>query len=956
MIRGEKVPNGISILKTAAQDVSPMVRAQAVWSASSFKGLDAAEVMMEVASRDLDIQLNEQIAFARKSLDQYWKQALASGKELSKAGETFVLKFGTPEDIFKLKQTEEVSRMLLAKDGVPENISASSLENLQKLTGKNKVAILLDLISQKSGTSANIYTLFNKLKKEDLTAHENAISALFTSETASSEARTAAAGAMLRLDKAPEAVYAKVASSSKGTAALLSAIQALDNSNRNSFYSIVKSILTNSASKLDNKVESKSAYGRYVRVSIPDGKGALSIAELEVISGGVNIATKGTAKQSSIASGGKPELAIDGNTDGVYNNGSVTHTSESASSPWWEVDLGKTYPIESINIYNRVDCCTERLENFVLTVLDDNHQEILQSGKNPKPSPLSSIAISSLSGSGNLAQLTIATLLSMTDHQDEVHADLLGLLNQGKYQSEIINALSSINTDQWTSAKSSALANDVLAYLQKVPALDRDQPVFKKGSALLSNLTGKLPKAERDRIRLSLAGLQFVEITITSLVEKMKFDIKEFTVIAGQPVKIIFKNPDAMPHNVVIVNPGKSEAIGTAAGRMTSGFLPESKDIIAATKMINNGQTDVIKFIAPSKTDDYEFICSFPGHWSLMRGIMKVVTAAEANDKNKYRVTYKGEKGPGLGKKIVFIASDHEYRSEETLPALARILSKRYGFTSTVIWGLDNEGNIFPGSSNLKGLDVLDDADLMVIFTRFSDFSDEEMQHIDDYLKRGGPVMGLRTATHAFSNGGNEKWKHYSWDYNGPLKEWNKGFGRRVLGETWVAHYGDNHRQASKLIIEDAQKNHPIMRGVKNILAQSGGYEADPDNSTVLARGQVLNGMTADAQPDKTKELLPVAWVRTYDVGTGKKGRVFTTTHGASEDLLNEGFRRMMINASMWAVGLETAIKADNNIDFVGPYKPTTFNFDGYKVNIKPADLAGFESLIMPGEIFKKSK
>src|SRR5690606_36849903 len=123
-----------------------------------------------------------------------------------------------------------------------------------------------------------------------------------------------------------------------------------------------------------------------------------------------------------------------------------------------------------------------------------------------------------------------------------------------------------------------------------------------------------------------------------------------------------------------------------------------------------------------------------------------------------------------------------------------------------------------------------------------------------------------------------------------------------------------------------------------------------------LARGQVLNGMTADAQPDNTKELLPVAWVRTYDVGTGKKGRVFTTTHGASEDLLNEGFRRMMINASLWAVGLETAIKADNNIDFVGPYKPTTFNFDGYMVNVKPADLAGFESLIMPGEIFKKDK
>lgn len=339
----------------------------------------------------------------------------------------------------------------------------------------------------------------------------------------------------------------------------------------------------------------------------------------------------------------------------------------------------------------------------------------------------------------------------------------------------------------------------------------------------------------------------------------------------------------------------------------------------------------------------------------VMRGIMKVVTPAEATDNSKYRLIYKGDKGPGLGKKIVFIASDHEYRSEETLPALARILAKRYGFTCTVVWALDKSGNILPGSSDLKGLEVLDDADLMVIFTRFSNFNDDEMQHIDDYLKRGGPVMGLRTATHAFSNSTNPKWKHYSYNYNGPMEAWKDGFGERILGETWVGHYGTNHKQASKFIIEESQKEHPLMRGVKNIWTQSGGYVAYP-SGTVLARGQVLNGMTPDAKADTTKELLPVAWVRSYDLGSGKKGRVFTTTNGASEDLLNEGFRRMLINASLWTIGLDNEIKADNNIDFVGPYKPSTFNFEGYKANVKPSDLAGWDSLIMPGEMVKQKK
>ncbi|MGV8878689.1 MAG: PVC-type heme-binding CxxCH protein [Sphingobacteriaceae bacterium] len=950
--QGPKIANGIALLKKAATDPDPFVRSQAVWAASTFEGLDAADIMMEVASQPMDIQLGEQVAFAEKSLNKYWKEALAAGKELSAAGVKFVLNKGTGEEIAQLKQTEEVSRMLLSKNGVSAEVSLSALNNLQKLTGKNKAGILLELIDQKDGAGTGIYQLFNTLSEADVAAQKPAIVALFTKESAASPARVAAAGSLINSGEAPAAIYARVASSSKGTAAFLTAIQAIkDGKKRDEFYPLVKSLLDSKSVALSGKVEIKNVPGRYVRISIPDGKGAMSIAELEVISGGVNIALKGTAKQSSMVNGGNPKLAIDGNTDGVYNNGSVTHTSESGTNPWWEVDLLRSQPIERINIYNRVDCCNERLENFVVTIFDENHQEILTSGKNPRPNPVTNIPIESLAGSGSLSQLVIATLMDMPGHKEAVYADLLTRLQKGQYEGEIVNALATIKTSDFPQGSIKSLADNLLAFLQKVPALNRDQKSFKTGSELLSGLSARLTKAERDKIKASLSGLQFVEITIHSIPERMKFDISEFTVIAGQPVKIIFKNPDAMPHNVVVLNPGKAEAVGTLAGKMTSGFIPQSKDIIAHTKLVNNGQTDEIKFIAPEKTADYDFICSFPGHWSMMRGVMKVVTSAEANDNSKYRTVYKGDKGQGLGKKIVFIATDHEYRSEESLPALARILAKRYGFTCTVLWALDESGNILPGSSNLKGLDVLDDADLMVIFTRFADFADDEMQHIDDYLKRGGPVMGFRTATHAFSIKSTAKWGHYSWDYNGPLKEWKNGFGKRVLGETWVDHYGTNHKQASKLIVENDQKLHPIMRGVKNIWAQSGGYVANPDNSTILAKGQVLNGMTPDAEPDKTKELLPVAWVRTYDLGTGKKGRVFATTHGASEDLLSEGFRRMVINASLWTVGLESSIKPDNNVDFVGNYSPTTFNFEGYKANVKPADLAGWESVIMPGQV-----
>ncbi len=295
----------------------------------------------------------------------------------------------------------------------------------------------------------------------------------------------------------------------------------------------------------------------------------------------------------------------------------------------------------------------------------------------------------------------------------------------------------------------------------------------------------------------------------------------------------------------------------------------------------------------------------------------------------------------------MLIAGDHEYRGEETLPALARILAKRYGFKCSFFVTTDpTDGTILPGSSHISGLEALRDADLMVLFTRFQAFDDEQMQHIEEYLASGKPVIGLRTSTHGF-NGLKGKFVKYNDGYDGDEKAWAGGFGETVLGEHWVGHYGRNHKQSSRLILEADQRTHPILRGVKDVHVQSGGYNAHPrEGSTVLAKGQILNGMQATAKPDPSKEILPVAWVRTYQADN-PGSRVFATTHGASEDILNEGFRRMLINAHLWCLGLEDAIKPDNPIGFVGPYHPTTFNFDGHRKGVKPADIAGWETPIL---------
>lgn len=326
--------------------------------------------------------------------------------------------------------------------------------------------------------------------------------------------------------------------------------------------------------------------------------------------------------------------------------------------------------------------------------------------------------------------------------------------------------------------------------------------------------------------------------------------------------------------------------------------------------------------------------------------LLLAVSNARAAD-NPHSVVYEGEAGPGKGKHIVFLAGDHEYRSEESLPALARILAKHYGFRCSVFFTTDPKtGFIKPGSSHIAGLEVLKDADLLVVFLRFQDFPDDQMKHIVDYLERGGPVVGLRTSTHAFQI--KRKDARYRKFSTGGTKEFRGGFGRQILGETWVGHYGANHRQSSRLVLQPDQAKHPILRGVKDVWVQSGGYRAFPiEGSTILAKGQILDGMKPDAPPAKDKDVLAVAWARTYRIAD-KEGRVFSTTHGASEDILNEGFRRMLVNACLWGAGLEDAIKPGNKVAFVGPYQPVTFKFNGFVTGVRPADLAGWETPIMP--------
>lgn len=282
-------------------------------------------------------------------------------------------------------------------------------------------------------------------------------------------------------------------------------------------------------------------------------------------------------------------------------------------------------------------------------------------------------------------------------------------------------------------------------------------------------------------------------------------------------------------------------------------------------------------------------------------------------------------RAPGRGKRIVFVVGDQEYRSEESMPALARILAERHGFECTVLLPVNRRtGKVDPATvDNIPGLSALRSAGLMVLFTRWLELPDDQMKEIVDYTNSGRPIVALRTATHPFNYRGNKGSPYAKYSYDN--KEFEGGYGRQVLGETWVRHYGLHEKESTRGVIAPGLENHPILRGVHDVWGASDVYAVTTltGDSKPLLMGQVLAGMDPSSPPDPARsQLMPIAWIKTYTGDRGKTDRIFVTTMGHALDFTNQGFRRMLVNACYWALGLEKKIDPASNVDFVGPYNP----------------------------------
>ena len=200
-----------------------------------------------------------------------------------------------------------------------------------------------------------------------------------------------------------------------------------------------------------------------------------------------------------------------------------------------------------------------------------------------------------------------------------------------------ITALRTIPESAWPRERLEPLARAIVAIVKETPPAKRTDAAMIEAIQLGDKVAALLPDEARRSIRRDLRALGVQVVAVATVPEQMLFDIKWFAVEAGKPVQIVLTNPDAMQHNMVIGAPRSVQEIGTAAATLpppsdpqARAYVPDSPLVLQATRLLSGGETQRLNFTAPDKPGEYVYLCTFPGHWIRMYGVMLVVPDLEA--------------------------------------------------------------------------------------------------------------------------------------------------------------------------------------------------------------------------------------------------------------------------------------------------------------------------------------
>lgn len=643
----DRVSDSLGRFYQLAQDPNPRVRLEAVRGASFYRDPKAVAVALEVLKQPMDYYLEYTLGETMRQLGPMSRDAIAQGgdflKDNPKGIQYLVDKVG-PKELLLLPKTQSVLEAILYRDGIGVQDKNFALSELADIRSQSSSAALAQLLGQQDLSAPIRQGLAELLPWQD-------------SEELSDSIGTSRLMAMAQNDRNPEVrkpAWAALTVATGGyefwnqvekdLGTLNEAVSGIsmipDADLRNAARKIIEPLALGQHALLSKLGDGPSApKARFIRIELPR-RGTLTLAEVEVLSGGVNVALNAKATQSSTAYDGEAARAVDGGKSGTYGSNTQTHTVENQDNPWWEVDLGKEYPVEKVKVWNRTDGdLGNRLDGFQALVLDIGRRELVRKMQLPAPERSLEIELGA-DPKGTLQRSAIGALATTTEDQQETFSILAELIQKREEVPSAVQAIKSLRRDSWTREPASKALEGLLKWLAEVPVAGRTSLDYVETMQLATDLTGIVPESQAKFAADSLKEMRVPLFVIRTVREQMRYDIPRIIVEAGKAFEIVLKNDDFMPHNMVIVTPGARDAVGLAAAVMKPDdldnqgrpFIPEAQmaNILAATPLLESGEEARLQLVAPANTGDYEYVCTFPGHHMLMWGWLIVTEDVDA--------------------------------------------------------------------------------------------------------------------------------------------------------------------------------------------------------------------------------------------------------------------------------------------------------------------------------------
>ena len=595
----------------------------------------------------MDYYLQYVLDSTMTTLEPVWKPRLTSGAPFAEdnpAGLAFVLERLEPGELASVKRSDPVYEALVSRPGIDPALRRDALDVLAKRTGVSMGTALLAVVGHVAATpgagaaTADLMRLLADMPAADLAAQRPALENLARTG-ALDTVRQGALLALLRLDGSADAVWRLTGVSARLRVDLLrAAAQAPEGPGVDSLRTTMLAWLQEAAATGAALAPPQPPVtGRYVRLVRPGRATVLSVTEVQVFSGGENVAMKGSATQSSTlaggATGGHAARAIDGGlepelpagTDPL--KGTVQFTSPE-QDPWWELDLGAERPIETIALWPGA---ADTRTGLHLSILDANRKPVFVQDGLRLQAPMHAV---DLGGDLEIAAPGRGDRRASGDSRPR-GGHRAAARDAGETAGPAPGGSGGDPTHAGhvlPSAQVPALTGEVLRDLGSIPAVQRTGPAVAETFALGRELIARLPdEADRKARAAQLDALLVRVIRIETVPAQMKYDVSRFTVAAGETVVIELVNKDEMPHNLVVGKEGALEAVGLAAEKMIAlpdafakSFVPSTPEVLFSIRLLNPGETLQARFTAPAQPGNYPFVCTFPAHWRTMNGVIDV--------------------------------------------------------------------------------------------------------------------------------------------------------------------------------------------------------------------------------------------------------------------------------------------------------------------------------------------